>query len=119
MKLSCARSTDTFLIKSKVDGKWPAEEQAECLGNSMRGGERIPMGLAWGTKDLRRPPRRNRIWPGLLRMSKKNDIPRVSGLRRVPAAGTGLCLRRGLNCIPQNSYVEVKSLVPQNVIIWR
>lgn len=112
------RSTDMFLIKSKVDGKWPAKEQAKCLGNWVRGEERIPTGLGWGDEDLRRPPRRNLTWPGLLRMRKKNGISRVSGLRRVPAGGTGLCLCCGLNCIPPppNSYVEVRSLVPQNVI---
>lgn len=101
MKLSCARNTDTFLIQSKVDDKWPAEEQAECLGNSMWGGERIPMGLGWGNRDLRRSPRRNHIWPGLLRMRRKNGISCVSDLRRVPAGGTGLCPSCGLNCVPQ------------------
>lgn len=82
MTLSWARSTDAFLIPSKVDGTWPAEEQAECLGNSMWGGEIIPMGLGWGHEDLRRPPRRNRMWLGLLRMRRKNGISCVSDLRR-------------------------------------
>lgn len=40
------------------------------------------MGLGWGHEDLRRPPRRNRMWLGLLRMRRKNGISCVSDLRR-------------------------------------